>query len=177
MFESDFFGSLAENRPLVVTLLAAFLVAGVAGIYVLYRLRRPQLAGEAHLREYPSLPAEAQPSPLDDGDPFSDGSFTERRVAPRRNGRPVLVLLSDERAQVEPVPGHVIDRSVTGLGVTIEEEGELEPGTIISIRPRNSPDIPWTKLIVRSCNRTGTTWRLGCEFVRPPDSISLMKFG
>jgi hypothetical protein len=133
-------------------------------------------ADEEYLQEHSILP-NTVPRSTSDSDPFSDGSFTERRLAPRRHGKPVLVLLSDEQREVEPVKGHVIDRSVSGLGLQLEEEGEVEPGTVISVRPKDAPEAAWVKLIVRNCERNGSLWRLGCEFVRPPDGISLMQFG
>src|SRR5579871_6843399 len=68
--------------------------------------RRPTLAPpddeEAYLRENSMLPY--SPEVAEGGsDPFDQGGFRERRGAPRRSGNPVDVLLSDAKAEVEPL--------------------------------------------------------------------------
>jgi hypothetical protein len=127
-----------------------------------------------YVAEHSILP-DSVPRAADDSDPFSHGSFNERRGAPRRKGNPVDVLLSDAKAEVEPVHGLVIDRSLTGLALELDQEGEVDIGTIISVRP--SKGEVWIRVIVRRREQTRSGWVLGCEFVRPPDSTSMLHFG
>jgi hypothetical protein len=132
---------------------------------------------EAYLREHSMLPHSPETA-SGDSDPFVEGSTRERRSAPRRKGNPVDVLLSDAAAEVDPVTGVVLDRSATGLALELWVEGDVAPGTIISVRPkRPTADATWTRVIVRRCERKRTTWVLGCEFVRPPGVNTLMEFG
>jgi hypothetical protein len=115
---------------------------------------------------------------LKEPDPFVQGGSNERRTAPRRRGNPVSVLVSDAEVVVEPVRGWVLDRSGTGLGLELLEEGEVAIGTILSIRPTEASEhVPWVRIEVRNRQKVGTTWRLGCQFVKPPAWDVLMRFG
>src|SRR5262249_1200401 len=116
-------------------------------------------------------------APLGKPDPFDEGSKFDRRTAPRRRGNPVAVRVSDGDARVEPVRAWVVDRSAGGLGLELEEEGEVDLGTVLSVRPTDAPDVPWVKIEVRNRLKHGTTWRLGCRFLRPPAWNVLMRFG
>jgi hypothetical protein len=134
-------------------------------------------ADEAYLREHSMLPY----SPENAGggsDPFLEGGSHERRGAPRRKGNPIDVLLSDDNMEVEPVAGIVIDRSTTGLALELWSDGEVAPGTIISIRPRRTTtNTVWTKVVVKRCEKRRSSWVLGCQYVRPPGSNAMMEFG
>jgi hypothetical protein len=143
-------------------------------------------AEEAYLREHSMLPyspenAGGGSDPGAEGsasDPFLEGGFRERRRAPRRKGNPVDVILTDDQEEVEPVAGVVIDRSATGLALELWSEGDIEPGTIISVRPRrNGADPTWTRVMVKRCEKRRTSWVLGCQYVRPPDVNRMMEFG
>lgn len=143
--------------------------------------RRPTLAApdeeEAYLRENSMLPYSPDAA-AGGSDPFQQGSSRERRSAPRRAGNPVDVLLSDAKSEVEPIAGIVLDRSATGLGLELWVEGDIRPGTIITVRPRkSSADASWIKVIVRRSERRKDSWLLGCEFIRPPGVHAMMEFG
>jgi hypothetical protein len=115
--------------------------------------------------------------PVMEGDLFQHGSRSERRVAPRRGGNPIPILVSDAKAEVEPVRGWVLDRSIGGLGLELEEEGEVDIGTVLSVRPAEGSSVPWIKVEVRTCRKMGSAWRLGCQYLRPPSADILMRFG
>lgn len=115
--------------------------------------------------------------PVTAGDPFMQGSFSERRKAPRRRGGHIAVLVSDAEGEVEPVRGWVVDRSVTGLGLELEEEGEVDVGTVLSIRPAEGAVIPWVKVEVRNRHKHEGAWHLGCQFLKPPSADVMMRFG
>lgn len=157
---------------------AGLLAAAV--IYFLFRFlhnKPASAADDAFLRERSVLP-ETVPEDPQGSDPFSSGSMYDRRTAPRRKGNPVDVLLSDAKVEVAPVHGVILDRSVTGLALELEEEGEVEPGTIISVRPKSAMDsTAWVRVIVRRREKTKLGWILGCEFVKPPDGSALIQFG
>jgi len=143
--------------------------------------RRPTLAPpdaeEAYLRENSILP-HSPDAAQGNSDPFHQGGFRERRGTPRRSGNPVDVLLSDAKAEVEPLAGIVLDRSGTGLALELWAEGDVRPGTIITVRPRKaSSDANWIRVIVRRCEQRKDSWALGCEFIRPPGAHAMMEFG
>ena len=109
-------------------------------------------------------------------DPFIYGSAEEKRVALRRQGSPVVVLISDAAGRAPPRRGTVLDRSVGGLGLELEDP--VEVGSIISVRPeRSNTLIPWVQVEVRSCRRADFGWQLGCQFVKSPPSSVLWLFG
>lgn len=134
-------------------------------------------ADEAYLREHSMLPD----SPENAGggsDPFLEGGSHERRGAPRRRGNPIDVLLSDADAEIEPISGIVLDRSSTGLALELWSEGEVAPGTVISVRPRRTTaNTVWTKVVVKRCEKRRTSWVLGCQYVRAPGMNAMMEFG
>ena len=138
----------------------------VAGIFAATRIARR-----------PAKDAQVQKKPNKESDPFHQGGGSERRVAPRRRGNPIAVLVSDAEAAVEPVRGWVMDRSAGGLGLELEEEGEVDVGTILSVRPAEGSYVPWVKVEVRSCRRIKSAWRLGCQYLRPPSADIQMRFG
>jgi hypothetical protein len=157
-----------------VGLVAAMLV------YVLLRSLFPVARLEddpEYLREHSILPDNVSPS-AEGSDPFSQGSTSERRQAPRRRGNPVAVLLADEDVSVEPVDGYVVDRSINGLGVELDHPVDVETGMVLAVRPKSDAKCAaWTRVVVRNCEKVGSHGRLGCEFTRPPDSQTMLHFG
>jgi hypothetical protein len=111
-----------------------------------------------------------------DHDPFVDGSASERRIALRRGGNPVPILVTDAEVQAAPYRAWVLDRSTGGLCLAGPHEVPL--GTILSIRANNAPDtIPWVKLEVRSCRQVDGNWELGCQFIKTPNWATMLLFG
>lgn len=109
-------------------------------------------------------------------DPFVATTPGERRVALRRGGNPVAILISDAEARSRPSPGWVIDRSTGGLCLSVSEA--VVEGTILSVRTSNAPEtIPWVQLEVKNCRAVGGEYELGCQFVRTPPWSVLLLFG
>jgi hypothetical protein len=109
-------------------------------------------------------------------DPFVSGSAGERRATLRRGGNPVAVLITDAEAMERPRYGWVLDRSMGGLGLSVDEP--FEKGTILSVRAANAPpNIAWVQVEVRSCRPEGASWDLGCQFLRTPSWGVLLLFG
>jgi hypothetical protein len=110
-------------------------------------------------------------------DPFVYGSATEKRIALRRRGNPVKVLISDADAVALPQEGWILDRSVGGLCLQVEK-GAVPVGTVLSVRSCSAPKCtPWTQVEVRSCRQEGSAWELGCQFVKTPSWNVLLLFG
>jgi hypothetical protein len=131
-----------------------------------------RLAADRRWRPTPAAPAKTSPPP----DPFVQGSVGERRQAPRRPGSQVAVLVADALGQSPPYRGIVIDRSVGGVRLGVDQA--VEVGTILSIRPAHAPPmIPWTQVEVIHLRRADGGWVLGCQFVQPPPSTVLWMFG
>ena len=76
-----------------------------------------------------------------------------------------------------PEVGSVIDRSMGGMRLALF--GEVESGTVLSIRPVNADEmVPWVDIEIRSC-KTSTEmpglFEVGCQYVKsPPYSIQLL---
>ncbi len=103
-------------------------------------------------------------------------SPSDRRAAPRRKaGNRVEVYLTDNPEAI-PRLGWVVDRSMGGLRLNVEEP--LSEGMILNIRPRKAPQTaPWLAIEIRSCRSDGITWEVGCRFVKPPQWNDLLLFG
>jgi hypothetical protein len=109
-------------------------------------------------------------------DPYFHGSLTEQRVAARRSGNAVSIQVRDPEGKGPEQQGWVVDRSVGGL--SLELENALEPGTTWQVRPRNAPTgTPWVTVEARSCVMEGGTWKIGCKFDKTPTWNILMLFG
>jgi hypothetical protein len=163
-----------------IGLAAAAGVFAATLVYLVLRSLYPTTSSETdleYLREHSILPEDVERS-AKDSDPFSQGSTSERRKAPRRRGNPVAVLLADEDAEGEPIEGYVVDRSIGGLGVELEDSVTVELGMVIAVRPRRDVGCPsWTRVVVRNYEKLGSNRRLGCQFTRPPDSQTMLHFG
>ncbi len=123
-------------------------------------------------RSPPPPPAEVSPPPA----PLLHGSSRERRQAQRQRGSQVAVLVTDDSGQGPPCRGVVIDRSVGGLRLGVDEA--VAVGTILRIRPAHAPPlVPWTQVEVKYQRRADGGWVLGCQFVQPPPATVLWMFG
>lgn len=100
----------------------------------------------------------------------------ERRVASRRGGNPVEVELLDLESGSDPVVGWVVDRSLGGL--CLEMDQTVPVGVSAKVRIRNAAaavgPIP---VAIKSCRSSGPTWRVGCEFLKPPTFNVMLLFG
>jgi hypothetical protein len=107
------------------------------------------------------LPTEAEPS--------------ERRIAPRRKGSAVSVLVTDEQ-HPEPYRGWVVDRSTTGL--CLELDDAKQPGEILQLKPAEAPQATaWIPAEVRYSRQKGNVHHVGCQFLQTPPWNVLLLFG
>src|SRR5262249_20408129 len=157
----------SANFLIVVIGTLVGILAGL-GLMIVFRKRPIQLM------EHVGAPPKNQLRP--DGDPFLHGSRGERRTALRRKGAMVEVMLRDSEAVADLGRGWVIDRSMGGVRMTVDDS--YETGDVLSVRPVKSPGTaPWLQLEVRSCQKKGSRWEIGCQFVRQPTWNLLMLFG
>jgi hypothetical protein len=100
----------------------------------------------------------------------------DRRSMPRRRGNGIEVDFAAEPGGEDPIPGTVVDRSVGGLGVEVDQP--LEVGARLFVRVRTAPrSVPWTPVAVKMCRPRGSTWEVGCQFLESPAMNVLMLFG
>jgi hypothetical protein len=126
---------------------------------------------------FPAMPsAKDKATPNAEVDPFTQGASRERRVALRRGGNPVAILISDAEAHAEPHPGWVVDRSTGGLCLSVPDA--VAEGTVLSVRTTNAPTtVPWVQIEVKNCRLVGKEYELGCRFVRTPPWSVMLLFG
>lgn len=109
-------------------------------------------------------------------DPFALGGQTERRVAHRRRGSSVGVMIADPEQKQPEREGWVLDRSLGGLGLF--SDVEMAAGTLIRVKPEHAPALtPWTDVEVKECKPHETGYHLCCAFVKTPPYSILLLFG
>jgi hypothetical protein len=118
--------------------------------------------------------ADEESSPTSSESPTAKAD-NERRSWPRRK-RALQVVLQDTGGESDPFPAWVMDRSLGGLGLSVDQP--LEEGTMLRVRRRNAPpDVPWVEIQVKSVRIKETTWEVGCQFTRSLTFDVLMQFG
>jgi len=99
----------------------------------------------------------------------------DRRSWPRRK-RAIQVVLQDAGGEGDPFPAWIMDRSIGGLGLSVDQP--LEPGTILRVRRATAPtDVPWVDIQVKSVRIKENTWEVGCQFTRSHSVDVLLQFG
>ena len=99
----------------------------------------------------------------------------ERRAAPRRR-KQIAALIADVDGLQDPCRAWIMDRSLGGLCLAVEEP--VEQGTVLRVRAAAAPArTPWVQATVRHCRQKADVWELGCEFVRTPSWDVLLQFG
>ena len=99
----------------------------------------------------------------------------ERRSWPRRK-RAIQVVLQDAAGEEDPFPAWIMDRSIGGLGLSVDQP--LETGTVLRVRRATAPtDVPWVDIQVKSVRTKENTWEVGCQFTRSHSLDVLMQFG
>jgi len=170
---ADFFGEdfdWSDWSPYIGP--AVGVLAAVVVLLVGWMVSRRRSAGSFPPPPSPNLKSGSNPA----GDPFVQGANQERRIALRRGGNPVSILISDANAQAQPTPGYVVDRSTGGLCLSVSNS--VPEGTVLSVRTTNAPQtVPWVQIEVKNCRLVGTEYELGCRFVRTPPWSVMLLFG
>jgi hypothetical protein len=109
--------------------------------------------------------------------PVGSGPVESRFTRSQRRA-PVPILVSDVEVTVEPVTGWVINRNVEGLTLELEEEGQVDPGTVLSVRPKEGDvSLPWVQVEVTRGKAVKGGWHLACRYVKTPPYNIRMLFG
>ncbi len=94
----------------------------------------------------------------------------------RRGGNPVAVLIAEKDHDGPVTHGWVIDRSMGGLCLTVDDA--VPVGAVLTVRAVKAPSAaPGVDVEVKSCRRTKEEWELGCQFVKTPPWAVLLLFG
>ena len=126
-------------------------------------------------KRFVNPPKAEPPLPAAPVDVFRHGGTKERRAAPRRRGNSVEVLFAPAPNK-EPLQGWVVDRSVGGLCLTLEQQ--VKEGEVWHVKPRNAPpSIPWTPIEVRTCKAEEGSWKVGCRFLQTPQWNVMLRLG
>jgi len=100
---------------------------------------------------------------------------SDRRSWPRRK-RAIQVILQDAGGHRDPFPAWIMDRSMGGLRLSVDEP--IEEGTVLRVRRAAAPtEVPWVDVQVKSVRTKENTWELGCQFTRSLTWDVLMQFG
>jgi hypothetical protein len=119
--------------------------------------------------------ATADAAPLPESPSSSSEAERERRSWPRRK-RAIQVVLQDAAGEGDPFPAWIMDRSMGGLGMSVDQP--IEEGTILRVRRATAPaDVPWVEIQVVSVRIKENAWELGCQFTRSLSWDILMQFG
>ena len=130
----------------------------------------------AFARRPESVVATAAAKPPQEYDPFVQGSLTEQRKAFRRSGNPTEIRIQFGDRKGPPNRGWVLDRSVGGLCILVEEE--YKPGMQLAVLPVNAPEMtPCVEIEVRSARQCPEGYELGCQFIKTPAWSILLMFG
>jgi len=158
-----------EWVPVAVGVLFAVVVV-VVGVLLVGRRR-----AVVHSRSLADRHRSAEAPEDEEHDPFDYGSPEDKRTAPRRQGKPVSVLIAVE-GTAEPRRGTVLDRSTGGLRLAVGSP--LDVGLVLNLRVAHAADmIPWVQAEVKNCRRTRDGWEVGCRFLQTPPASVMWLFG
>jgi hypothetical protein len=97
----------------------------------------------------------------------------DRRLTPRR--KKLMRIAVRNESTDEHVGGWIIDRSLGGMCISVPNP--IEAGALLAVRRGTAPQsIPWVELRVLNVREQGTTWELGCEYIRTPTWEVLLQF-
>lgn len=99
----------------------------------------------------------------------------QKRCFPRRAGNYIAVMLTDPDDPSRHWEGYILDRSLGGLGLQVS--APFEVGKDLWVRPTSTTTLPWTRVKVRHCQRSGRRWVIGCRFQEMLPSSIMLHFG
>jgi hypothetical protein len=105
--------------------------------------------------------------PVQRADPFAHGTAGQQIERARSRPSVVGVVLFDAKAKGDPAPAIVLDQSVTGMRLGVDQP--VRSGTILTVKPACAPQgALGVRVEVRNCRPEGKGWELGCRFVKSP---------
>ncbi|MGF1582192.1 MAG: PilZ domain-containing protein [Gemmataceae bacterium] len=106
----------------------------------------------------------------------SDHVGIERRAHPRYVVKPMEVLLVRLESHEIVATGQVLDWSLGGLGLLLNEEVPI--GFHFQLQPTISQaESPWVRVEIRYCRPRDDRWRVGCQFVEASSWEVMQMFG
>ncbi len=158
-----------ETTALVIGAAVTLSVLVFGGLFY-----RRQSMAHVHALRPPTRPSPVpEPRPAD---PFLQGSVRERRGAPRRAGNPTAVLVAAGDPARAPTQALVVDRSLSGVRLSLERQ--VEPESVLWLRPVSAlSETPWVEARVMHCRQTDSHWEAGCRFLRTPSWGVMLHFG
>jgi hypothetical protein len=172
MPELDLTSWLSQHPHTVVAFAAGLVVAAFA---FLAARRLAVVPGGALAEARAAAAAEAEE--LASVEAALYGNALERRMAPRRKGHSVAVVLADGD-DGDALAGWVEDRSSGGLSVWVETA--VPVGAVLKVRSRDrhaADRVPWAEVRVRTCRARPGGYRLGCQFTQIQPWNVLLTFG
>jgi hypothetical protein len=141
-------------------------VAGMGVVGMIHFIIRPRVAKAAAAAKEATVAS----------DPFIGRSSSDNRLAARRQGKAIDVIISNRDTKEPPTKGFVLDRSLGGLRLLSDSGFDVDAQ--LSVRPLNvSPFAPWVDLVVKSCKQTDIGFEIGCQFLNQPTYASMLMFG
>jgi hypothetical protein len=107
-------------------------------------------------------------------DPFIMGSAGERRKSIRRKRSSVAVFVSRAEGRGLEIPGSIVERSLTGLGIVVSMA--FPRGTALKVRLQHG-NVAALQVQVRNCRQQEKQWFLGCQFTQTPPANVFMLLG
>jgi hypothetical protein len=93
-----------------------------------------------------------------------------------RRKRLIRVRISDPGVLFEPYLGWVVDRSLGGFCLSVDQP--IEEGRYLRLRAADAPRrTPWVEVHVKRCLQRDASWEVGCEFVHTPSWEAMLTFG
>ncbi|MBY0524861.1 MAG: hypothetical protein K2R98_15760 [Gemmataceae bacterium] len=102
----------------------------------------------------------------------------EEPIPARRRASPVGVFLRGAQSQPEPFLARVVDRSINGLSIELDEKPGVPLGAVLTVRPCSAAEeFPWVEVRMQEIRHHKGTWELECPFVHVPPWSVRMFFG
>jgi hypothetical protein len=111
--------------------------------------------------------ADLATEPAEQDQPHDEAYWAEKRSSPRFQVRALRVLLAESPHQTDFVEGVLLNRSLGGLGLSVDRE--IPAGKILQVCICESEqDNQWAVIEVRYCRPERGRWTLGCKFLETP---------
>jgi len=122
-------------------------------------------------RPAPEPEPEPEPEPAEE-----EENVQAMRAAPRRQGNPVQVNITDASNTMEDFQGWVIDRSAGGLRILVDQT--IHPGTLLNLKPvKAHAGVSWVEVKVCNCSPERGSYSIGVQFTTKLTWGELQAFG
>jgi hypothetical protein len=131
----------------------------------------PKVAAPAARKAAAPAPVAPPPEPVEE-----EENVEAMRAAPRRQGNPVQVTITDATNTMDGFQGWVIDRSSGGLRILVDQA--IHAGSILSVKPvKAHAGFPWVQVKVCTCTPERGSFSIGVQFSTKLTWGELQAFG